>query len=112
LAAEGKAEKMCRRPAWIHGIDHRTEMQTLGARDLSRSASAQVAARQALAMAGLGRAGEADVIELSAATPVEELILCEVLGVDAHGATPVINPSGGPLCGHPVMSTGLIRMGE
>jgi acetyl-CoA acetyltransferase len=112
LAAEGKAEKMCRRPVWIQGIDHRTEMQTLGARDLSRSASAQLAARQALAMAGLARAAEADVIELSAATPAEELILCETLGLDAHGATPVINPSGGPLCGNPVMSTGLIRMGE
>jgi acetyl-CoA C-acetyltransferase len=25
---------------------------------------------------------------------------------------PVINPSGGPLCGHPLMMTGLIRLGE
>ena len=27
LAAEGKAEKLCERPAWIHGVDHRTELQ-------------------------------------------------------------------------------------
>src|SRR5207247_2515537 len=44
LAAEGTAERLCNRPAWIHGADHRTEMQTLGARDLSRSAGAEMAA--------------------------------------------------------------------
>jgi acetyl-CoA acetyltransferase len=112
LAAEGKAEQLCRRPAWIHGIDHRTEMQTLGARDLSRSAGAKLAAARALAMAGLRSAAEVDLVELSALTPVEELIVCEALGLDARAARPVINPSGGPLCGHPIMSTGLIRLGE
>src|SRR2546427_148098 len=55
LAAEGKAERMCDRPAWIHGVDQRIEMQTLGARDLSRSAGARLAAEKALAMAGRGR---------------------------------------------------------
>jgi acetyl-CoA acetyltransferase len=112
LAAEGKAEKLCDRPAWLHGVDHRTEMQTLGARDISRSASMQLAAQKALAMAGMKGATAADVVELSAATPVEELILCEAVGLDAKAPHPVINPSGGPLCGHPIMSTGLIRMGE
>lgn len=112
LAAEGKAEKLCDHPVWIHGVDHRTEMQTLGARDLSRSASAHLAAEKASAMAALKSAAEAGVIELSAATPAEELILCEALGLDARAARPAINPSGGPLCGNPVMSTGLIRMGE
>jgi acetyl-CoA acetyltransferase len=112
LAAEGKAERMCDRPAWIHGVDHRAEMQTLGARDLSRSAGAALAAEKALAMAGVGRAADLDVIELMATNPVEALILCEALGLDPHGARPVIDPSGGPLCGHPIMSTGLIRLGE
>jgi acetyl-CoA acetyltransferase len=112
LAAEGKAEKLCDRPVWIHGTDHRTEMQTLGARDLSRSASAKLAAEKALAMAGLPRASEADVVELYTTTPAEELIVCEALGLDAKAAHPVINPSGGPLCAHPIMSTGLVRMGE
>src|SRR5207249_3508116 len=64
LAAEGKAERMCDRPAWVHGVDQRIEMQTLGARDLSRSAGAQLAAEKALAMAGLASARDADVIEL------------------------------------------------
>ena len=112
LAAEGKAEKLCDRPVWIHGVDHRTEMQTLGGRDLSRSAGAKLAAEKAFTMAGLQTARDADVVELYATTPAEELILCEALDLDPRAQQPVINPSGGPLCGNPVMSTGLIRMGE
>jgi len=109
LAAEGKAERMCDRPAWLHGVDQRIEMQTLGARDLSRSAGARLAAERALAMAGLASPRDVDVIELSSTTPAEELVLREAMGVEA-GA--VVNPSGGPLCGHPFMMTGLIRLGE
>ncbi|MFQ5665220.1 MAG: lipid-transfer protein [Candidatus Binatia bacterium] len=112
LAAEGAADKMCDQPVWIHAVDHRTEMQTLGARDLSRSASTQLAAEKAAAMAGLRSAADVDVIELTAATPAEELILCDALGLDVDAARAVINPSGGPLCGHPLMMSGLIRMGE
>ncbi len=112
LAAEGKAEKMCDKPVWIHGVDHRAEMQTLGARDLSCSASAKLAGEKAAQMAGLRRVADVDVVELAALTPVEELILCEALGLDANAARPVINPSGGPLCGNPIMMTGGIRMGE
>src|SRR5262249_9253911 len=52
LAAEGKAERLCDRPVWIHGVDHRSEMQSLGARDLSRSASVRLAAGDAFATAG------------------------------------------------------------
>ena len=112
LAAEGKAEKLCDRPVWIYGVDHRTEMQTLGARDLSRSASAQLAAQKALAMAGMKSAADADVVELYGVTPVEELIVSEALGLDPKAAKPAVNPSGGPLCGHPIMMTGGIRLGE
>ena len=112
LAAEGRAERMCERPVWIHGVDHRSELQTLGTRDLTRSAGTRLAGEKALAMAGLGRAAEVDLAELMGLTPVENLILCEALGLDARGARPAINPSGGPLCGHPIMSTGLIRLGE
>lgn len=113
LAAEGKAEAMCSAPAWILGADQRTEMQSLGARELWRSASARLAAERALAMAGVPSAREVDVVELSATTPVEEMILCEALGLDPRREdTPVINPSGGPLCGNPFMMTGLVRLGE
>jgi acetyl-CoA acetyltransferase len=112
LAAEGKAEKMCDRPAWIQGIDQRIELQTLGARDISRSAGAGLAAKKALAMAGVDGAAQVDVIETSASTPAEELIVLEELGLDRSAKGPAINPSGGPLCGNPLLVTGLIRLGE
>jgi len=112
LAAEGKAEAMCDRPVWVHGVDHRTEMQSLGARDLSRSASAALAAEKAFAMAGITQASQADFYELSSTNPAEELILCEALGIDPQASRPTINPSGGPLCGNPIMMTGGIRLGE
>src|SRR5438445_774241 len=70
---------------------------------------APLAAERALAMAGLASPRDVDVIELSSTTPAEELVLREAMGVEA-GA--VVNPSGGPLCGHPFMMTGLIRLGE
>ncbi len=112
MAAEGKAEKLCDRPVWIQGVDHRAELQTLGARDLTRSAGTALAAQKALAMAGLGSARDVDLVELLSVTPVEELILLDALGLDAAASTPVVNPSGGPLCAHPIMSTGSIRLGE
>lgn len=113
LAAEGKAEKMCKQPAWIQGVDQRAELQSLGARDLTRSASAQLAAQQALAMAGVAKASDVDLVELLATNPVEELILREALGLStSDDSAPVINPSGGPIAGHPIMMTGLIRLGE
>jgi acetyl-CoA acetyltransferase len=63
-------------------------------------------------MAGAGSAREMDVVELMATTPAEELILLEAMGLDAQAAKPVVNPSGGPLVGHPFMMSGLIRLGE
>jgi acetyl-CoA acetyltransferase len=113
MAAEGKAEGMCAKPVWIQGVDQRAEMQSLGARDLSRSKSTEMATRKALAMAGVKRAQDVDLAELSAATPAEEMIVREAMGLAPMGdAGPVINPSGGPLCGHPILLTGLIRLGE
>jgi acetyl-CoA acetyltransferase len=113
MAAEGKAEDMCAKPVWMQGVDQRAEMQSLGARDLSRSKSTELATRKALAMAEVKRAKDVALAELSAVTPAEEMIVREAMGLapmDDPG--PVINPSGGPLCGHPILLTGLIRMGE
>src|SRR2546428_14191 len=81
LAAEGKAERMCDRPAWIHGVDQRIEMQTLGARDLSQSAGARLAAEKALAMAGPRGGGRGDRVRLCATAPARELILREAVGI-------------------------------
>ena len=119
LAAEGKAEKMCDKPVWIQGVDHRIELQAIGARDLTQSASTRLAARNALEMAGVKSATDVGVAELGSLTPAEELILRDSLGLPSglggHGATgdgPVVNPSGSPLCGNPLMNTGLLRLAE
>jgi acetyl-CoA acetyltransferase len=115
LAAEGKAEKMCDRPVWIQGVDHRIELQTIGARDLTASASTKLAAQKAFAMAGLRDAREAEVVELGSTNPAEELILREALGLPSGlkgGDGPAVNPSGSAICGNPLMSTGLLRLAE
>jgi acetyl-CoA acetyltransferase len=113
LAAEGKAEKMCKNPVWIHGVDQRAELQSLGTRDLSRSASAGMAACKAFEMAGLKTANDVDVVELASGNAVEEMILREAIGLSAKGEVgPAVNPSGGPLAGDAVMITGLARLGE
>lgn len=113
LAAEGKAEKMCANPVWIHGVEQRVELQTLGARDLTRSAGTELATKKALEMAGLKTVRDADLIELMAVTPAEEMILRSAMGLEPKKEDgPVVNPSGGAIAGHPLMMTGLIRMGE
>jgi acetyl-CoA acetyltransferase len=113
LAAEGKAETMCSDPVWIHGVDQRAELQSLGSRDLSRSAGTELAAEKALAMAGLDSAAQVGLLETAAANPVEEMIVRESLHLESRGDAGVdINPSGGPQVGNPLMMSGLIRMGE
>lgn len=116
LAAEGKAEKLCDRPAWIQGVDHRIELQAIGARDLTTSASTKLAAEKAFAMAGLRSAKEAEVVELGSTNPAEELILRESLGLPSglggNGGGPVVNPSGSAICANPLMNTGLLRLAE
>jgi acetyl-CoA acetyltransferase len=112
LAAEGKAEKLCRKPAWIQGAHHIAELQTIGARDLTQSASTELAAKKALSMASLTSTHDVDVVELHAQNPAAEMIVLEALGLDPKSPKPVVNPSGGALCADPIMSTGLIRLGE
>jgi acetyl-CoA acetyltransferase len=101
LATGDLARKVCSRPAWIRGIDHRIEQHSLGARDLTTSPSTALAA----AKAGVGN-GNVDVAELHAPFTHQELIVREAMGLD--GSTR-INPSGGPLAGNPVMVAGLER---
>jgi acetyl-CoA acetyltransferase len=105
LAAGDLARKVSKRPAWIRGIEHRIEAHSLGVRDLTRSESTQAAG----VAAGVAK-GKVDVAELHAQFSHEELILTEALGLDA--AKTSINPSGGALAANPVMSAGLVRIGE
>lgn len=104
LAAGDVARRVCDRPAWIRGIDHRTDTFNIGARDLTRSLSAAAAAERA----GVSE-GAVDVAEVHAAHAHEEIILSNALGL---GPETKLNPSGGALTADPLMATGLIRIGE
>ena len=105
LIARGRrARELCDKPVWIRGIDHRIESHHLGLRDLTDSPSTRLAARNL----GLD-AGSLDVAELCVRYSPEEIVLRQALTL---GDGTRINPSGGPLCGHPVMASGLTRVVE
>jgi len=104
LARGDRARDLVERPAWIRGLDHRIDPHQPGMRDLTTSASTTLAARKA----GYD-GGPLDAAEISAIFSPQELILAESLGLP-DGT--VINPSGGPLCANPIMSTGLVRIIE
>ncbi|MGB8220968.1 MAG: hypothetical protein WCF10_00200, partial [Polyangiales bacterium] len=74
LAAGDAAKKLVKRPAWIRGIDHRTEPHGLGQRDLTTSPSARLAAEKA----GVGDR-EVDVAELHAPFAHQEIILRDAM---------------------------------
>ncbi len=104
IARGDKARELCDNPIWIRGIDHRMESHHLGLRDLSDSPSTRIAAKSL----GVDPAS-LDVAELCVRYSPEEIVLRQALQL---GDNTRINPSGGPLCGHPVMSTGLTRVVE
>ncbi len=104
LAAGDKATAWSERPVWISGIDHRIETHALGARDLTSSPSTALAAQHA----GVAD-GKVDIAEIHAPFAHQEIILRQAMGLDA---SVTINPSGGALAANPMMSAGLIRIGE
>ena len=104
LAAGDRAKDLCQRPVWIRGIDHRIDIQAPGARDLTTSPSAKLAAQKA------GLTPDVDIAELHAPFSHQELILIDALGLDESKTN--INPSGGALASNPVMVAGLVRIGE
>ncbi len=104
LAADGAARKLASRPAWIRGIDHRIDTQRLGARSLTTSDSARIAAEKA----GVGD-DKVDVAELYAPYTHQELLLRTAMGL---GSATSINPSGGALVANPAMAAGLARFAE
>lgn len=104
LAAGDVARRLSDRPAWIRGIDHRIDTQRLGARDMTSSNSARIAAERA----GVG-ADRIDVAELHAPYSHQEILLRRSLGL---GEETRINPSGGALVANPAMAAGLARFAE
>jgi hypothetical protein len=99
LVAGDRAREVCDRPAWIRGIDHRTDPHYPGMRDLATSSSARIAAEQA----GVG-AAPIEVAHLAADHPHEERILREALGL---GDETKVESNAGPL-----MVGGLRNIGE
>ena len=104
LAAGDRARQVCKRPAWIRGIDHRIEPHALGMRDLTVSNSTRIAGGKA----GIGKSA-VDLAELHAPFTHQEAILREALGL---GAGVKVNASGGALTANPMMAAGLARIGE
>jgi acetyl-CoA acetyltransferase len=104
LAAGDRARELTERPAWIRGLDHRTDAHALGVRDLTDSPSTRIAGEKA----GVG-GGDVDVAELHAPFTHQEVVLRRALGLD-DGVT--VNPSGGALAANPMMAAGLVRIGE
>ncbi len=104
LVAGDRARACAARPAWIRGIDHRIEPHALGARDLTRSASVELAASRA----GVGR-GAVDVAEIDAPFSHQAILVRTALGL---GPSTAVNPSGGALVAWPYIVSGLLRIGE
>ncbi|MEN8651382.1 thiolase domain-containing protein [Streptomyces sp. 21So2-11] len=104
LAAGDTARRLCARPAWIRGMDHRIEAHSLGVRDLTDSPSARLAAERAGAFER-----PVDTAELHAPFTSQEVVLRKALRLDDSVN---VNPSGGALAANPVMAAGLIRLGE
>src|SRR5262249_20292425 len=97
-------DQLVERPAWITGLEHRSECHNPALRDLTDSPSTRSAAEAAGA-----HEGPIDVAELQAAFTHEEPLLRDALGL---GDSTVVNPSGGPLAANPIMATGLVRIAE
>lgn len=117
------------RPAWIHGLGWATETAFLGDRDLSKADSLRAAARQAYSDAGIKPADVKrafDLVEVADATPYQELIALDALGLCArdqwvaatqrgdfgHAGKLPVNLSGGAISFNPVFCAGLLRIVE
>jgi acetyl-CoA acetyltransferase len=104
LARGERARELTKHPVWVRAVDHRMDSSHLGLRDLTDSPSTRLAAQKI----GL-HDGPIDVAELAVRYSPEESVLRRALALPDSTR---VNPSGGPLCGHPVMATGLVRVIE
>jgi acetyl-CoA acetyltransferase len=102
LAAGSLADRLCERPAWITGFEHRIDPQNLGLRDLTAAPSATAAGRAALS-------GTVEVAELHAPFAHQEILLRQALGL---GEGVSVNPSGGALLHNAMFAAGLSRIGH
>jgi acetyl-CoA acetyltransferase len=103
VLAAGDLAKRVARPAFIRGVDHRIEAHALGARDLTRSRSTELAAEKAGAK---GR--RFDIAEIHAPYSHQDILVARALGL---GGDVAINPSGGAFGANAYIVTGLGRIG-
>lgn len=127
LSSEAFAGERSRPIAMVSGMGWATEPAFLGDRDLAQAPALAAAAGQAYGEAGITDPMAAfDVAEIADATPYQELLAYEGLGLaqranwesrvadgtfGAGGKLPV-NLSGGALTLNPVYCTGMIRIAE
>ena len=104
LVAGERAKEVCDRPVWIRGIDHRIDPPALGVRDLTRIPSAGLAGKKA----GAG-ADKLDFVEVTAPYSHQVTLLRREFELADDVA---VNPSGGSLAAHTLMSCGLNRIGD
>lgn len=96
MVAGDRAREVCDRPAWIRGIEHRSDPHYVGLRDLTDTPSARLAA-EAAGVDGI------ELAELTAAHPHEEVLLRRALGL---GDDVVVRTGADPL-----MVAGLAHIG-
>src|SRR5207302_10279839 len=116
-------ERKLSSPAWIHGMGWATEPGFLGDRDLSTAPALVEAAQQAYRTSGIKDPGKSfQVAEVSDATPYQELLAYEGLGLckreqwlQAHesgrfaaGCSLAVNLSGCAIYLHPVFFSLLV----
>jgi acetyl-CoA C-acetyltransferase len=127
LANEEIVKRFSKHPVWIKGVGCCADAYHLGDRNLSESKSLEKAAKTAYQMAGIQNPiKEIHVAELYDAFTYQELMWTEGLGfcnkgdggkllekgeTEMDGNIPV-NPSGGCLSAHAVITAGLIRIAE
>jgi acetyl-CoA acetyltransferase len=104
IVAGDRAKSLCDRPVWIRGFDHRIDPPALGVRDLTRIPSAGLAGEKV----GATR-DKLDFVEITAPYSHQEIILRKEFGL---ADDVVMNPSGGSLATHTLMSCGLNRIGD
>ncbi len=128
-AAEGRAEKLCPRPAWVRAAVTRHDQPYIGDLDgrLVTMRTLRDAAREAYARAGItDPLRQIDMAEIYEPVSYAELAWYEALGFCAEGEAGrlidegvtemggelPVNPSGGVLSTNPVGASGVIRVAE
>ncbi|MBN1574024.1 MAG: thiolase family protein [Deltaproteobacteria bacterium] len=127
LAEETKARVLTDKPVWITGYGNCYDSYYLGDRNLYESTSLPKAAWSAYRIAGIiDPMEEFDIAEISVQATYQEPLWYEGLGLaeqgkgmelfesgktDMGGKLPV-NPSGGQLCGNPLLLSGIVRGAE